>query len=91
MKILRAVVNFIYELLLGCRHDHLTRLFTIEQHTYKVCLECGKQIYYSADTMLPLSRREVRRMLVTKTGALKVIPVGNVTTLDNKRSSKAIA
>lgn len=72
MKILSAIFNFLYEIILGCSHQHLTRPFTLQKQTYMVCLDCGKQIYYSAATMRPLSHREVRRM---QTGEMRVVPV----------------
>ena len=43
-----------------CRHSNLTRLFTIEGQTYKVCVDCSRHIFYSPETMLPLRRRELR-------------------------------
>ncbi len=92
MNILRSIFNFLYEILLGCRHDRQTRPFTIEQQTYKVCLECGKHIYYSADTMRPLSGRELRRMHVVQSGELKVMPAtGTANALNGKDNSRAIA
>jgi hypothetical protein len=75
MKILSAVFNFLYEIVLGCSHQHLTRPFTLQKQTYMVCLDCGKQIYYSAATMRPLSHREVRRMQAAQTGELRIMPV----------------
>lgn len=74
MNFLRAVFNFLYETILGCSHQHLTRPFTLEKQTYKVCLDCGKQIYYSAATMRPLNVREVRRMHATRAGEVRVMP-----------------
>jgi predicted nucleic-acid-binding Zn-ribbon protein len=74
MNILQAIFNFFYEILLGCRHDHLTRLFTIQQQTYKVCLDCGKHVFYSADTLRPLSARESRRAQAMQAGELSLHP-----------------
>jgi hypothetical protein len=92
MSILRAIFNFLYEILLGCRHDHLTRPFTIKKQTYKVCLDCGKHLFYSADTMLPLSGRELRRMHAVQSGELKVVPVSAATgTLSGESNSRAVA
>lgn len=91
MKLLRAIFNFFYELLLGCRHDKLTRPFTLESQTYKVCLECGKHIFYSADTMRPLNGRELRRMQAARAGELKVMPAAGMAALSNDRDSQAVA
>jgi hypothetical protein len=93
MNVLRAVFDYLYEFLLGCRHPRLTRLFTIEQETYRVCLECGKHVYYSAETMLPLSGRELRRLRAAQAGGLKVLaPIGGgVNALNDGKGSKAIA
>jgi hypothetical protein len=27
----------------GCRHRHLSRVFTIKQRTYRVCFDCGRE------------------------------------------------
>jgi hypothetical protein len=72
MSIFRAIFNFFYEIF-GCSHGRLTRPFTLEAHTYKVCLDCGSQIYYSPDTMRPLSGREVRRMKALQASEVKVM------------------
>lgn len=71
-RFLRAVFNFFYEILLGCSHDRLTRPFTLQQETYKVCLDCGKQVFYSPVDMRPLSARETRRMRATQAGEVRV-------------------
>jgi len=31
------------ERLLGCRHRHLSRIFTIKHRTYRVCFDCGRE------------------------------------------------
>ena len=59
---IQSLLGFFYDIVFGCRHWSQTRPFTLEQQTYKVCLDCGKQIYYSPERMTPLSAREVRRM-----------------------------
>ncbi len=46
----------------GCRHDRLSRLFTIQDESYMVCLACGHRVFYSVETMRPLSRRELHRL-----------------------------
>jgi hypothetical protein len=89
MNILRAIIHFLYEILLGCRHDRLTRPFTVEKQTYKACLDCGKHVYYSADAMRPLSRRELRRMQAVQSGELKVVPVAG--SLSSESDSRAVA
>jgi len=75
MTSLRAVFNFFSEILFGCSHGRLTRPFTLGEQTYKVCLDCGKQIYYSAQEMRPLSPWEVRRMKAAHAGEVKVVPL----------------
>jgi len=71
---LRAVLNFFTQILFGCSHTRLTRPFTLKEETYKVCLDCGKQIYYSAREMRPLTPWEVRRMRAAHAGEVKVMP-----------------
>jgi hypothetical protein len=86
MNIFRTIFNFLYEIFLGCSHEKLTRTFTLEQQTYKVCLNCGSKVYYSPDTMRPLHGREMRRMralhasevkLISPTGASMMMPGNN--------------
>ena len=31
----------------GCRHGQMSRVFTIEKRTYRVCFKCGKEFGYS--------------------------------------------
>jgi hypothetical protein len=92
MSILRSIFNVLYEILLGCRHDHLTRPFTIKQQTYKVCLDCGKHVFYSADAMRPLRGRELRRMQAVQSGELKIMPASvSAGSLSSESDSRAIA
>jgi hypothetical protein len=72
---LRAIVSFFSEILFGCSHSRLTRPFTINGDTYEVCLDCGRQIYYSAQAMRPLTIGEVRRMKAAHAGEVKVMPM----------------
>jgi hypothetical protein len=39
MKFLSRIFQFIF----GCRHRHLSRVFTIKRRTYKVCFDCGRE------------------------------------------------
>lgn len=75
MACLQAVLNFFSEILFGCTHSRLTRPFTLGHETYEVCLDCGKQIYYSAQEMRPLTAWEIRRMKAAHAGELKVVPI----------------
>ena len=73
MTWIQNLLGFFYDIVFGCRHWSQTRPFTLEQQTYKVCLDCGKQIYYSRERMTPLSAREVRRMKASTAGPVTVI------------------
>ena len=42
----------------GCRHSQLSRVFTLDRRTYRVCLQCAKQIEYSWETMCCLSPKD---------------------------------
>lgn len=75
MSCLRSVLNFFSEILFGCTHSRVTRPFTLDSETYEVCLDCGKQIYYSATEMRPLTAWEVRRLRAARAGEVKVIPI----------------
>ncbi len=38
-------------LLFGCHHPNLSRVFTIRRRTYRVCCDCGAEFDYSIETM----------------------------------------
>jgi hypothetical protein len=33
----------IFQFLFGCRHRHLSRVFTIKRRTYRVCFDCARE------------------------------------------------
>jgi hypothetical protein len=35
----------------GCYHRNLSRVFTIQGRTYRVCCDCGAEFDYSLETM----------------------------------------
>jgi len=39
------------DLLFGCHHTNLSRVFTIGRRTYRVCCDCGAEFDYSLQTM----------------------------------------
>jgi hypothetical protein len=39
MNPLRWMIQFV----IGCRHRHLSRVFTIKNRTYRVCFDCGRE------------------------------------------------
>jgi len=39
MKLFSGVFQFIF----GCRHRHLSRVFTIKHRTYRVCFDCARE------------------------------------------------
>ena len=47
------------ELAFGCHHRKLSRVFTLEGHTYKVCCDCGQRFDYSLRTMTITHRRRL--------------------------------
>lgn len=74
MSVIRAIFNFFHEIFVGCNHGHLTRIFTVRQETYRVCLDCGKHIPHSPVTMRALTMRERRHMKEEHAGELKIVP-----------------
>ena len=34
---------WIFQFVFGCRHRHLSRVFTIKHRTYQVCFDCGRE------------------------------------------------
>jgi hypothetical protein len=75
MNLLRAIFNVFCKIFPSCHHDHLTWIFTLQQETYRVCLNCGAHIPYSPVTLRRLSAREVRRMKAAQAGELKIMPL----------------
>jgi hypothetical protein len=43
----------------GCHHTKLSRVFTIEGHTYKVCCSCGEHFEYSLQSMSIMRHRKM--------------------------------
>jgi uncharacterized membrane protein len=43
--------------LFGCHHSNLSRVFTLDGHSYRVCCDCGARFDYSLDTM-SIQRRD---------------------------------
>ncbi|HEY3990341.1 MAG TPA: hypothetical protein VGM02_13650 [Acidobacteriaceae bacterium] len=70
---MRWIMEFfqsVFEAIFGfCRHNNLSRPFTIDGQTYKVCMDCSQQVFYSRDTMKPLSRRELRHLRAEQASA----------------------
>jgi len=42
----------------GCHHTELSRVFTLEGHSYKVCCDCGEHFDYSLRTMSIVPRHK---------------------------------
>jgi hypothetical protein len=87
MNFISAAVNGFFDLFFGCHHDRLTRPFTIEDETYKVCLECGKHVFYSPITMRPLSHRELRRLRQSRTRPMPTVAPDFLPAADSKVSA----
>ena len=43
----------------GCRHRKLSRVFTIDNQSYRVCCQCGATFNYSLETMSVGRRRKL--------------------------------
>lgn len=50
----------LFSKLFGCPHARQTRPFTLDNQSYKVCLDCAQHIPYSVTEFRPLTAREVR-------------------------------
>jgi hypothetical protein len=46
----------ILDFLFGCHHGAISRVFTLEGETYKVCCDCGAKFAYSLETMSVVRR-----------------------------------
>jgi len=59
---MEQVIAF-FDLIFGCHHRHLSRVFTMSGRTYRVCCDCGTKFRYSLSNMSmePRFRPAVRR------------------------------
>ena len=48
---------WIFQFVFGCRHSHLSSVFTIKRRTYQVCFECGREFDYSWELMRSVTIR----------------------------------
>lgn len=60
MDKVRATLNFLF----GCHHHNLSRVFTINGRTYRVCCDCGSEFKYSL-TNVSLERPLPRDPMLT--------------------------
>jgi len=74
MQQIRVILEFIFDLFFGCHHDHLTRPFTLQSHSYKICLDCGLEMPYSVESMRLLHPWEVGHEQ-KKAQTTEIIPV----------------
>jgi len=49
----------VLEFAFGCHHRKLSRVFTLEGQTYKVCCDCGATFNYSLRTMSTVPHRTI--------------------------------
>jgi hypothetical protein len=47
----------------GCRHQKLSRVFTIDGRSYQVCCDCGSEFEYSLQNMSIVTEPVVRPAL----------------------------
>lgn len=50
-----SVLDFAF----GCHHRKLSRVFTIDNQSYRVCCQCGATFNYSLETMSVGRRRKL--------------------------------
>ena len=55
-------LTMIWNFLFGCHHHNLSRVFTIDGQTYKVCWDCGAKFGYSLATMSIAHRMAAHRI-----------------------------
>lgn len=91
MSWLFAIYNFFYEIFFGCSHENLTRPFTLRSHSYKVCLDCGRQFPYSLDKMRVLHAWEVAKQPAFVTELVPVALAAVPSSREPYGSKKAVA
>lgn len=97
MSWIRTVSGAVSDTLFGCNHAHLTRPFTLQAHSYKVCLDCGRQLPYSIEKMRLLRAWEEEGS-EPQFAELKVVPAASrfsrkhtLVEVDHPDDSRAIA
>jgi len=60
-----AFVVAVLESLFGCRHVHLSRVFTLGGETYRVCFDCAAKFEYSLASM-SIERRLSPELVLTR-------------------------
>ena len=53
------------DILFGCHHGHLSRVFSIRGRSYQVCCDCGAEFKYSLSKMSIEGRLCRQRALTT--------------------------
>jgi hypothetical protein len=92
MRWITELFQSVFEAIFGfCRHNNQSRPFTIEGQTYKVCMDCSQQIFYSRDTLLPLSRRELRHLRAEQATASVAMMPATAEAREARRSRKTAA
>jgi len=56
-RVMHPLANAL-EVAFGCHHRKLSRVFTVDGHSYKVCCECGATFHYSLESMSITERRK---------------------------------
>ncbi|MES2222485.1 MAG: hypothetical protein V4587_16160 [Acidobacteriota bacterium] len=69
---LHAIFDFFSEMLFGCSHGHLTRPFTLQSSSYKVCLDCGRHFPYSLEKMRILHSWEIAKQPLAEPVSISV-------------------
>jgi hypothetical protein len=44
-------LRWVFQFAFGCHHGQLSRVFTIKERTYQLCVECGREFEYSWELM----------------------------------------
>ena len=69
-----TALHWIIQWFFACHHRDRSRVFTINNRTYQVCFDCGREINYSWELM---------RSLEPSDSATRLVP------LDSRRSAQA--
>ncbi len=64
------------DFLLGCHHSNLSRVFTIDGHSYRVCCDCSARFDYSLETMSILRRTSTQPATICVVANLKTVHSG---------------
>ena len=71
-----SFLRWIFQYVFSCHHRHLSRVFTIDKHTYQVCFKCAQQVEYPRKPF-DFSRNRADDTVAPSTSSKRIRPRAN--------------